>query len=298
MMEKDIYDFLHYLQVELNYSTYTIHSYQIELKKYQEFLEIKNINYLSIDKEKVREYLKYLDSLKYKNSSISRNLSTLRSFYKYLVRQEKIGHNIFGSIRNPKIDKKLPNFLSETDMDTLLHFKDEKNYKTNLYTYRDLLIVELLYDTGCRANELVQIKLKDIDNTERKIRVLGKGSKERMVYYGEYAEEIMTKYFKTREEILNGKKSDYLFVSKESGKLTTRRVAQIIENIVTFIALKNKVTPHTLRHSFATHLLNHGADIRSVQEMLGHSSLSTTQIYTHVSNERLRKVYLDAHPRK
>lgn len=296
-MKKDINDFLLYLRVELNYSENTINSYEIEVTKYFEYLTQNNINYLKINKDDVRKYLKYLDNLKYKSSSISRNLSALRSFYRFLVVKEKIGKNIFNSIRNPKQEKKLPNYLSEIDIDIILHFTEDENYKKNIYTTRDLLIIELLYDTGCRANELVNIKLKDINYGEKSIRVLGKGSKERIVYYGEYTENTLQEYMTERLEILDGRHSEYLLVSKESGSLTPRRVAQIIDNIIKLLAIKNNVTPHTFRHSFATHLLNHGADLRSVQELLGHSSLSTTQIYTHVSNERLRNVYLKTHPR-
>lgn len=297
-MENDIRNFLDYLQIELNYSKNTINSYEIELYKYYDYLKSHNVNYLLVGKDQVRDYLKYLDALKYKNSSIARNLSALRSFYKYLVIKGKLGKNIFSSIRNPKKEKKLPNFLSEIDMDILFHFQDSENYKETIYTSRDLLIIELLYDTGCRASELVNIKLLDINRKEKSIKVLGKGKKERIVFYGEYTDDTLNKYLEVRDEILKGKNSEYLLVSRESGKLTTRRIAQILEEIIHIVAIKNKVTPHTLRHSFATHLLNHGADLRSVQELLGHATLSTTQIYTHISNERLRQVYLDAHPRK
>ena len=294
-MEKDSKAFLEYLHTELNYSENTIKSYQNELVKYQEFLELEEIDYLKINKDKVRSYLKYLDNLKYKNSSISRNISALRTFYRYLVIKERIEKNIFASIRNPKIEKKLPNYLTELDMEKILDFRNIETYKENIYTNRDLLIMELLYDTGCRVDELVNIKLKNINETEKSIKVLGKGSKERVVFYGDYAQDYLENYLIDRGILLNGKKSDFLFVSKESDKLTTRRIAQIIDDIVSMVAIKNKVTPHTLRHTFATHLLNHGADIRSVQELLGHSSLSTTQVYTHISNERLREVYLKTH---
>ena len=178
-----------------------------------------------------------------------------------------------------------------------MDFPNHIKYIENNHTKRDLLIIEMLYDTGCRVSELVNIKLKDIDYNESSIRVIGKGSKERIVYFGEYTKESLEKYLIERDNLLNGKKSDYLFVSKNNLTITTRRVAQIIDEVIQSLAIKNNVTPHTLRHTFATHLLNHGADLRSVQELLGHSSLSTTQIYTHVSNERLRKVYLEAHPR-
>lgn len=294
-MKKDIENFLAYLHTELNYSPNTIKSYQNELLKYQEYIDLEEINYLTINKDKVRAYLKYLDNLKYKNSSISNNISVLRSFYRYLVIKERTLKNIFASIRNPKQEKKLPNFLSEMDMEKILNFPKHENYKENIYTTRDLLIIELLYDTGCRVDELVNIKLKDIHENEKSIKVLGKGSKERIVFYGEYACVYLKNYLVDRELLLDGRKSEYLFVSKESEYLTTRRVAQIIEEIVKLVGIKNKVTPHTLRHTFATHLLNHGSDLRSVQTLLGHSSLSTTQVYTHVSNERLRHVYLEAH---
>lgn len=294
-MQKDCESFLNYLRVELNYSPNTIKSYESELLKFNEYLEMEELDYLKINKDNVRSYLKYLDNLKYKNSSIGRNISALRSFYRFLVIKERIGKNIFASIRNPKIERKLPNFLSELDMERILEFSTNENYKPNIYTSRDLLIIELLYDTGCRVDELVNIKLKDVNQTEKSIKVLGKGVKERIVFYGEYGREYLENYLIDREVLLNGRKSEYLFVSLESDQLTTRRIAQIIEDILKIVGIKNKVTAHTLRHTFATHLLNNNADLRSVQELLGHSSLSTTQIYTHVSNERLRHVYLKAH---
>ena len=294
-MQKDCKNFLDYLSIELNYSPNTIKSYESELLKFNEYLEMEELDYLEINKDNVRSYLKYLDNLKYKNSSIGRNISALRSFYRFLVIKERIGKNIFASIRNPKIERKLPNFLSELDMERILEFSTNENYKPNIYTSRDLLIIELLYDTGCRVDELVNIKLKDINQGEKNIKVLGKGAKERVVFYGEYAKEYLENYLIDREVLLKGRKSEYLFVSLESNRLTTRRIAQIIEDILKIVGIKNKVSPHTLRHTFATHLLNNNADLRSVQELLGHSSLSTTQVYTHVSNERLRHVYLEAH---
>ncbi len=296
-MRKVIDEFISYLQIELNYSSNTLNSYIIELNKYKEYLEANGINYLSVNKDIVRQYLKDLDKRKYKNTSISKNLSTLRSFYNFLVRKEKIGKNIFNSIHNPKLEKKLPNFLTEIDIENILTFSDNENYQKNIYTNRDLLVLELLYDTGCRVSELASIKLKDINCEEKSIRILGKGSKERIVYFGEYTKDTMQEYLKERENILGLKVSEFLLVSRESGSLTPRRIAQIIAKIMKELEIKKNVTPHTFRHSFATHLLNNGADLRSVQELLGHSSLSTTQIYTHVSNERLRNVYLKTHPR-
>ncbi len=294
-MDLEIKSFLEYLKVERNDSPYTLVSYEEELEKYKKYLEKQKINYLKITKEEIRTYLKYLDGLKYKNRSIAKNLSTLRSFYRYLVGEGKLEKNVFASIKNPKLEKKLPNFVSEIDMETILAFPNIDTYQKTIYTNRDLLLLEMLYDTGCRVSELASIQLKDMDRNERKIRILGKGGKERIVYYGEYTQDTLKEYLMDRELLLENKKSDYLFVAKNSSKITTRRIAQILDSIMELVAIKNNVTPHTLRHTFATHLLNNGADLRSVQELLGHSSLSTTQIYTHVSNERLRQVYLSAH---
>ncbi len=294
-MDKEIKCFLNYLKVERNDSENTIISYKEELKKYRNYIEQKKIDYLKITKEEIRDYLKYLDSIKYKNRSIAKNLSTLRSFYRFLVGEKKLEKNIFASIRNPKLEKKLPNFVSEIDMDTILNFPSIESYKETIYTSRDLLIIEMLYDTGCRVSELANIKIKNMDLKEQKIQILGKGGKERIVFYGEYTKDTLQEYLEDRNIILDGKTSEYLFVTKNSQKITSRRIAQILEDIIELVAIKNNVTPHTIRHTFATHLLNNGADLRSVQELLGHSSLSTTQIYTHVSNEHLRQVYLNAH---
>ena len=309
-MKTDLDNFFKYLSAELNSSEKTIISYQEELKKYQTFLEKSKIDYLKINKNDVRNYLKYLSLKKYKNSTIAHNLCAIRTFYRYLVNKGKLEKNTFNSIKNPKNDKKLPNFLTEDEIKKVLNFNDNKYnynnlnlpvsypYQNNLYTTRDLLIVELLYDTGCRVSELVNIKLDDIDLINKNIKIMGKGSKERIVYFGDYTIERINAYFEDRKTILDKKSSPYLLVSHESGRLTPRRVENIIDNIMKHLDLKNKITPHTLRHTFATHLLNNEADLRSVQNLLGHESLSTTQIYTHVSNERLKNIYNLAHPRK
>ncbi len=294
-MEDKIESFLNDLSIEKNYSEATIKTYRNELYKYQEYIEWKKIDYRLVNKEVVRDYLKYLDKLNYKNRSISTNISAIRSFYGYLVIHQVLSKNIFNGIRNPKLEKTLPNFLSEIDVSKILEFSSLPNYKKSIYTTRDELILNLLYDTGCRGQELVSICLKDIDFKEKSIKVLGKGSKERIVFYGENTEDVLNCYLKDRATLLGKKNSKYLLVTKESGRMTSRRVAQIIDEIVLLVAVRHHVTPHTLRHTFATHLLNNGADLRSVQTLLGHSSLGTTQIYTHVSNERLRNAYLKAH---
>ena len=291
----DVNNFLTYLDKELNYSEKTIISYQQDLNSFREFLTKNNLEYKKITRDDVRSYLKYLDALGLKNSSISRHLSTLRSFYNYLVNENIVENNIFSSIRNPKIEKKLPNFLSYNELSELLE-------SINLDTptdYRNRLIVELFYATGCRVSELCNIKLIDIDKNNKTIRIKGKGNKERIVFFGEYALLYLDKYLSfARSKLLKNEKSEYLFISDKGKALQVMDVEVIMQKLMQKIATKKHVTPHTLRHTFATHLLNAGADIKSVQELLGHSSLNTTGIYTHVTNDRIKEIYLKTFPRK
>jgi len=291
-MEKDKLDFIKYLKYERNFSENTIVSYDNDLKNYFTFLETKNINYLTINKEQVRKYLKYLDECKMKNSSISRAISTLRSFYTYLMREEKIKTNIFKRIENPKVKRKLPNFLSEIEMQDI--FNSMK--KETPLEIRDCLIIEFLYATGIRISELLMIKINDIDKNDKTIKILGKGSKERIVYYGDYAKDILDTYLKVRKEI-NENDSVYLFINKKGNPLNPVDIKNIINETLKNAQVNHKISAHTFRHTFATHLLNNGADIKSVQELLGHENLSTTQIYTHVTSERSRKEYRDKFPR-
>jgi len=291
-MEKDKLDFIKYLKYERNFSENTIVSYDNDLKNYFTFLETENINYLTINKEQVRKYLKYLDECKMKNSSISRAISTLRSFYTYLMREEKIKTNIFKRIENPKVKRKLPNFLSEIEM---LDIFNSMKKETPL-EIRDCLIIEFLYATGIRISELLMIKVNDIDKNDKTIKILGKGSKERIVYYGDYAKDILDTYLKVRKEI-NENDSVYLFINKKGNPLNPVDIKNIINETLKNAQVNHKISAHTFRHTFATHLLNNGADIKSVQELLGHENLSTTQIYTHVTSERSRKEYRDKFPR-
>ena len=216
-----------------------------------------------------------------KNSTISRRISALRTFYNYLMNEGLINSNIFLNVKNPKLEKKLPNYLNYTEMEELLESID---IKTDEGLKRRLLI-EMFYSTGCRVSEIINIKVKDIDFLNKKIRIMGKGSKDRIVYYGDYAKKYLDKY------LSKGLDKDYLFVNKHGDKYTVEEIELIVKDIMKHLSIKTHVTPHTLRHTFATHLLNNGADIRSVQELLGHSNLSTTGIYTHVSSDRLKEVY-------
>ena len=294
-MDKYITLFLNYLINGRNYpNDTTVKNYELDLLNYQDFLKENNLNYLKITKDDIRSYLKYLDKLKYKNSSISRHLSSLRTFYGFLVNEGVIESNIFKSISSPKKKKQLPNFLQYDEVEKMLSVCD---LKEPLHI-RNRLIIETLYDTGIRVSELVNIKLNDLNIATKEIRVLGKGSKERIVYFGDYEIDILNLYLnQARSKLLKNKSNDYLLLNHLGDRLTDRGVRLIIDDVIKKASLKHKVSPHTLRHTFATHLLNEGADLKSVQELLGHSSLSTTQIYTHVSNERLRSVYLKSHPR-
>lgn len=294
-MNKHISLFLTFLHNERNYPIdTTIKNYENDLINFKDYLEINKINYLKITKEDVRKYLKYLDQKNYKNNSISRHLSSLRTFYSYLVNEKIIENNIFKNISSPKKEKKLPNFLQYNEIEKMLDICSLEND----LGIRNRLIIETLYDTGLRVSELVNIKLEDIDINNKEIRVLGKGNKERIVYFGDYEIEILELYLKTsRIRLLKNKNNNYLFLNHLGNKLSDRGVRLIVDNIIKEASIKHKISPHTLRHTFATHLLNEGADLKSVQELLGHASLSTTQIYTHVSNERLRSVYLKSHPR-
>ncbi len=278
---KEVDNFLYFLKKELNYSDYTIKNYQLDLTDFFKYVDKSNIDFLSIENIHVRGYLKYLDTCNLKNTTISRRISALRTFYNYLLEKGLVKSNIFLNVKNPKLEKKLPNYLNYTEIEELLASIDTR---TDEGLERRLLI-EMFYSTGCRVGEMVNVKISDIDFNNKTIKVMGKGSKERIVYYGDYASKYLEDYLKNKD------KKGYLFTNKRGEKLTIEEVEYIVRDIMKHISIKTHVTPHTLRHTFATHLLNNGADIRTVQELLGHANLSTTGIYTHVSSDRLKDVY-------
>ena len=290
-----IKEFTNYLQKERRYPETTINSYARDIEQYYEFLKENKIEDKDISNDEIRSYLKHMDELKYSKSTISRNLSALRHYYNYLMISYNYKNNPFKQIRNPKKDKKIPNFLQYDELENIINSIP----LDNALDVRNRLIIELLYATGLRVSELTSLEVNQINYSGREIKVVGKGNKERIVYFGEYCEEILKLYLRNyRNELLNGKRNDYLLLNKDGNPLSSRGVELIINKIIKELALKHNVSPHTLRHTFATDLLNNGADLKSVQELLGHSSLSTTQIYTHITNERLRSVYLKSFPRK
>ena len=280
---KSAHKFLDYLRFERGFSDYTVKSYEIDLREFYDFAGDNKI-----DIELVRDYLRNLYNKKYSNSSISRKVSSLKSYFKYLESEGIIKDNFMRLISNPKTEKTLPNYLNYEDLDKLLNYPD----RSNKYGLRDALILEMLYSSGVRVSELANMKLSDIDFKERKILIFGKGSKERYVYYGSKCAELLDLYLK-----IDHRNSPYLLIGKRKEKLNEREIRDIVTGTAKKAGIAVHVTPHTLRHTYATHMLNEGADLKSVGDLLGHESLSTTQIYTHVSNERLRQVYLSAHPR-
>lgn len=278
---KEIDNFLYFLKKELNYSDYTIKNYQLDLTDFFKYVNKSNIDFLNIKNTHVRGYLKYLDTCNLKNTTISRRISALRTFYNYLLEKGFVKSNIFLNVKNPKLEKKLPNYLNYTEIEELLASIDTSSSEG----LERRLLVEMFYSTGCRVGEMVNIKISDIDFSSKTIKVMGKGSKERVVYYGDYASKYLEDYLNDKD------RKGYLFTNKRGEKLTIEEVEYIVRDIMKHISIKTHVTPHTLRHTFATHLLNNGADIRTVQELLGHANLSTTGIYTHVSSDRLKDVY-------
>lgn len=295
-MEKNIVNFEKYLNIERNYSNYTIKNYLIDITEFITYCNNFNKNYLNIKYTDIKSYLTHLYEKKYKSTTISRKISALRTFYAFLYDKNIVDKNVFEYITLPKKEKRLPKYLSNYDIDEIFKIID---ISTPL-GIRNRLILELLYGSGLRVSELCNIKLSDIDFSNKSIRIIGKGKKERIVYYGEPCKRIINLYLNgTRDEILGKNKNEYLIIgNKKSNKsLSVRSVELILNNIIESTSLNKKASPHTLRHTFATHLLNDGCDILIVKELLGHSSLDTTGIYTHISNERLRKVYLNNHPR-
>ncbi len=292
-MKDIINEFLDYIAYEKKYSNNTEINYEIDLYRFAEFLKINHKNYLKIKYEDVSNFIMSLQKSGYKSTSINRAISTLRSFYTYLEKEKIITSNPFNLVSNLKTDKRLPNYFKYNE-----YLEMVNTLSDSPLDIRNRLILELLLATGMRVSELSSVKMDAIDFNNNEIKVHGKGGKERIVYYGSYAKDALDNYLhNSRNILLNGKNSEFLLVNNNGNSLTSRGIRLIIENIVKKASISSKVTPHTFRHTFATMLLNEGCNIKSVQELLGHASLGTTGIYTHLTNEEIRKVYLNAHPR-
>lgn len=287
---KYIENFLEYLEVIKKHSEHTIINYQNDLI---DFLEFNDNKILNIDKDIVNKYMQYLYDKNVSRATISRRLSSLRSFYNYMYNNGFVDKNYFAMIKNPKKEKSLPKFVKDIDIDKMFMIPDTRNPLGQ----RNLLIIRMLYATGVRVSELVNICIKDINIKERTIRILGKGNKERIVVFGNNTREILELYLNNGRYKLSKGNNDYLFLNKDGNKISDRYVRKIIDDIIFKASITMHVSPHMLRHTFATDMLNNGADLVSVKDLLGHESLNTTSIYTHVSDDKIREIYNMAHPR-
>jgi integrase/recombinase XerC len=323
-----IQEFLNYLQFEKRFSGHTAKCYGADLRQFSEFLIAHSDSgpsapepisltqqagpatalatqtdlkvdqlLLSVDVNTVRAYLAQLNEKQYSKSTIARKLATLRSFYKFLVKRNQLSSNPVTVIRTPKQEKKLPRFLEYEEVKRLLETPPVNNW----LGARDRAIMETLYSTGIRVSELVALNMDDIDFLGEVVHVRGKGKKERIAPIGSSALQVIQHYMEFRSKRAQSNPnfdSKVLFVNKHGGRLSTRSVRRKMDKYLKMAGLDPQISPHTLRHSFATHMLNNGADLRSVQELLGHQSLSTTQVYTHLTTRKLKEVYEKAHPRE
>ena len=288
-MEKEIENFIEYLIIEKKYSKNTVSSYERDLKKFSNKLNNKKIN--EITRKDIQNYLKDLNK-DHNPRSTSRNISTLKSFYKYLKINKIVKVNPMDQINNPKTKKALPKILSEEEINDLLDIE----LKTN-FDYRNKAMLELMYSSGLRVSELINLNVNDIDLENDTVKIFGKGSKERIIPLNDFAKEALREYIMVhRKELFKHGENNYLFLNNHGNKMTRQGFFKILKKIAQEKNIKTDFSPHTLRHSFATHLLKYGADLRSIQELLGHSDISSTQIYTHVTNEKLENDYKEYHP--
>jgi tyrosine recombinase XerC len=287
-MEKFIEKFVRYLEIEKNYSPHTITNYKFDLAGFDKFIagtELEKIDYINL-----RKYLAVLKEKNFGNRTVARRLSALRSFFRFLCREGYIKTNPILMLSSPKLEKHLPSFMTEDEVLRLIDSAFSKTPK-DLAGLRDRAILEVFYSSGLRISELGGLNLDDIDHISGILKVRGKGKKERIVPVGETALVAVRKYLAQRK-----KQTDALFLNNHSRRITTRGVRFLLAKYLKASATKPGVSAHTFRHSFATHLLNRGADLRTVQELLGHANLSSTQIYTHLTTDKLKSVYDKAHP--
>ncbi|MBI5182879.1 MAG: tyrosine recombinase XerC [Nitrospinae bacterium] len=314
-MKRYIDEFKRYLEIEKRASPHTITSYLNDLRQFCDFLGetglcvrdsnsdidvaqiLCSIDIKEIDNVIIRRFLAYLHKRKMKGVSLSRKIATLRTFFKFLCREGYIDKNYAKIVATPKVEKRIPSFLSVDDIFHLLEIPDQRTF----LGLRDRAMLEIFYATGIRVSELVSLNYDDLDQGLRFIKVKGKGNKERIVPFGKKAEEALNRYIDRLEEIKRTKDWDIdkngIFLNRKGGRLSDRGVRKIVDKYVRKGAITRHISPHSLRHTFATHLLDGGADLRVIQELLGHVSLSTTQKYTHITIDKLMEVYDKAHPR-
>ncbi|MEA2004998.1 MAG: tyrosine recombinase XerC [Acidobacteriota bacterium] len=293
-MRKEIEQFLSFLTHEKNASKHTIASYRRDLYQLAEYLGKRKITLKDIDNVVLRGFLATLYEKQNKKSTVARKLAAIRSFFQFCLRKKILDDNPAKVVSTPKQEKHMPSFMSEDEMSIFLDLPQSKKP----LDLRDKAILELLYATGIRVSELVGIDLEDVNFQEKLIRVKGKGKKERLVPFGKKAEESMRVYFQSRYIIHDGEiDQEALFLNYKGQRITSRSIERVVDKYIQRSALHRKISPHSLRHSFASHLLSRGADLRVIQELLGHESLATTQKYTHLDLKKLLEVYKKSHPR-
>jgi integrase/recombinase XerD len=293
-MKKLIHEFIHYLSVERGLAMNTLESYGRDLRQYSQYLETDDEELDSVSRNTIVNYLLYLQSQGKATATIARRLAALKAFYQFLVREKRIENDPTANLESPKLEKRLPKVLSVAEVERLLAQPDPSQPAG----MRDRAMLELLYATGIRVSELVSLNVSDVNLPMGYIRCAGKGSKERIVPLGSLAIQSCQEYLElARGRLVKDRDEPALFVNHHGHRLTRQGFWKIVKKYAEDARIEKEITPHTLRHSFATHLLENGADLRSVQEMLGHADISTTQIYTHVTKGRLKEVYARAHPR-
>ena len=280
-MNENLENYRNYLKYERAYSDNTVGAYMNDLNKYEEFLK-KDI--LKSDTEDLEKYLKYIKNLE--STTVAHKITSIKSYFNYNIKRGIVSVNPADKVSRPKLTKHLPEYLTEEEVGKLLDVEVKSPYD-----YRNKTILELLYSSGIRISELVNIKTPNYDSEECLIRIMGKGSKERIVPLGDYAINIMNDYMNNYRPLINKKHTDYVFVNNRGDKISRQFIFKVIKKEALKKGIKKDISPHTWRHTFATHLVKNGADLRIIQELLGHENISTTQIYTHVTNNKLKSDY-------
>lgn len=280
-MNENLENYRNYLKYERAYSDNTVGAYMNDLNKYEEFLK-KDI--LESDTEDLEKYLKHIKN--FESTTVAHKITSIKSYFNYNIKRGIVSVNPDDKVSRPKLTKHLPEYLTEEEVGKLLDVEVKSPYD-----YRNKTILELLYSSGIRISELVNIKTPNYDSEECLIRIMGKGSKERIVPLGDYAVNIMNDYMNNYRPLINKKHTDYVFINNRGDKISRQFIFKVIKKEALKKGIKKDISPHTLRHTFATHLLKNGADLRIIQELLGHENISTTQIYTHVTNNKLKSDY-------
>ncbi|NVO01524.1 MAG: tyrosine-type recombinase/integrase [Bacteroidetes bacterium] len=288
--------FINYIKFEKRYSQHTVIAYQTDLAQFQIYLQAKyNIGGIeNSDYSIIRSWMVSLMEAAVTPRTIRRKITVLNSFFKFIIKEGVISENPMAKVIVPKASKRLPVFVEQNKMDLLL---DEIDFGTGFNSYRDRIIIELLYYTGMRLSELVNLKEKDIDIYNNSIKVLGKRNKERIIPFGGVLKASLNNYIIEKEKVVSGEIGNFFLISENGKKIYQKLVYRLVKHYISMVSTMDKKSPHVLRHSFATHLLNNGAELNAIKEILGHSNLSATQIYTHNSIEKLKTIYKQAHPK-